>query len=249
MGDDGLGKNLTGCSGHDLLFSFNPSRVLQHESGNDTNLGDLGWPTAISDDFKTFSITNQAMGVLYVIGAGIAGIAMLIRLGLLITRRSRQSIFEVASLLVGYPYIIHIYGMFEYVFRMLTGQLDWIYLPRNRLDHRDGSRLPIRPPGQRPRPRIQRDSKIWRTVSEHVVGQRWTDACGQHHQLSLFVGGSSSESWLCSTNRARRRSSSLPRGGRDGRAEDTGRFRVGSDVESVEADCMSSIGLFPKRKK
>lgn len=113
MGDDGLGKNLTGCSGHDLLFSFNPSRVLQHESGNDTNLADLGWPTAISDDFKTFSITNQAMGVFYVIGAGIAGIAMLIRLGLLITRRSRQSIFEVASLLVSYPYIIHIWNMWN----------------------------------------------------------------------------------------------------------------------------------------
>ena len=128
--------------------------------------------------------------------------------------------------------------------------LAWFYLPRNRVDHRDGSRLPIRPPGQRPRPRIQRDSEIWRTVPEHVVGEYWTDACEQHHQFSLLAGGSSSESWLCSTNRARRRSSPLPRGGgRDGRAEDTGRFRVGSDVESVEADCMSSIGLFPKRKK
>lgn len=67
--------------------------------------------------------------------------------------------------------------------------LDWFYLSRNRVDHRDGPRLPIRAPGQRPRPRIQRDSEIWQAVPEHVVGQRWTDAGEQHHQCGVSAGG------------------------------------------------------------
>lgn len=97
---------MTSCSGHDMLFSFDPATVLERESGNHTSLSVLGWPSAISDDFQTFSITTKSMGLFYCVGAGIAGITILVRFGLLVNRKSRQSILEAAALFVSFTTLL-----------------------------------------------------------------------------------------------------------------------------------------------
>lgn len=96
----GNGINMSGCSGYDALFTFNATQVLLEDSGNSTPLEELGWPTAISDDFEAFSATTQSMGVFYCIAAGIAAVAVLIRFALLIARRTKQMIFELPILFV-----------------------------------------------------------------------------------------------------------------------------------------------------
>lgn len=93
-------KNLTGCSKRSMLFSFDPSEVLLEETGNSTSLQGLGWPDAISEDFRAFRVTHQSLGVLYCIGVGLAGLAILARLFFMLFRKTRQSAIELASLLV-----------------------------------------------------------------------------------------------------------------------------------------------------
>lgn len=96
-------KNLTGCSTRSMLFSFDPSEVLLEETGNTTSLTSLGWPSAISDDFRAFKVTNQSMGVFYCMGVGLAGLVILERLYFMLFRKTRQSAIELASLLVSCP--------------------------------------------------------------------------------------------------------------------------------------------------
>lgn len=96
----GNGMNMSGCSGYDVLFTFNATQILLEDSGNSTSLERFGWPTAIGDDFEAFSATTQSMGVFYCIAAGIAAVAVLIRFGLLITQRTKQMIFELPILFV-----------------------------------------------------------------------------------------------------------------------------------------------------
>ncbi|PLB48024.1 hypothetical protein P170DRAFT_410544 [Aspergillus steynii IBT 23096] len=98
-------RNLTGCSKRSMLFSFDPSEVLLEETGNTTSLDRLGWPSAISEDFRAFKITYQSLGVFYCIGVGLAGLAILVRLFFMLFRRTRQSAIELASLLIGFVMI------------------------------------------------------------------------------------------------------------------------------------------------
>ncbi|OJJ82428.1 uncharacterized protein ASPGLDRAFT_130209 [Aspergillus glaucus CBS 516.65] len=98
----GNGMNMSGCSGYDVLFTFNATQILLEDSGNSTSLERFGWPTAIGDDFEAFSATTQSMGVFYCIAAGIAAVAVLIRFGLLITQRTKQMIFELPILFLGF---------------------------------------------------------------------------------------------------------------------------------------------------
>ncbi|KAI9038471.1 SUR7/PalI family protein [Aspergillus affinis] len=95
-------KNLTGCSKRSMLFSFDPSEVLLEETGNTTSLTRLGWPDAISEDFRAFRLTHQSLGVLYCMGVGLAGLAILERLFFMLSRKTRQSVIELASLLTGF---------------------------------------------------------------------------------------------------------------------------------------------------
>jgi hypothetical protein len=100
LNETGQRKNLTGCSNRTALFSFNPSEVLLKETGNTTSLADMGWPTAVSDDFRAFRITSKSMGVFYCIGVGTAGLVILARLWFLLVKGPRQTIAEVSGLLV-----------------------------------------------------------------------------------------------------------------------------------------------------
>lgn len=100
LGYNGLGVNMTSCPGHDVLFSFEPEETLRGDSRNRTSLPEMGWPDAIDDDFQAFQIPKRSLGVFYCVGAGVTAIAILIRFGLLIARRGRQSIVEASSLMV-----------------------------------------------------------------------------------------------------------------------------------------------------
>ncbi|KAK1148630.1 hypothetical protein N8T08_008515 [Aspergillus melleus] len=95
-------KDLTGCSKRSMLFSFDPSEVLLEKTGNSTSLQGLGWPDAISEDFRAFRVTHQSLGVLYCMGVGLAGLAILARLFFMLFRKTRQSAIELASLLTGF---------------------------------------------------------------------------------------------------------------------------------------------------
>lgn len=105
--DGDPGTNTTSCSRHDMLFSFDPTTALERDLGDHSSLSEIGWPEAISDDFQTFSITTKSMGVFYCVGVGIAGIVILVRFGLLIAGKSRQSILESAVLFVSFYIYFH----------------------------------------------------------------------------------------------------------------------------------------------
>ncbi|OJJ32115.1 hypothetical protein ASPWEDRAFT_31051 [Aspergillus wentii DTO 134E9] len=102
--DDGTlyRENFTYCSDRAVPFSFDPFHILLEETGNETSLSSMGWPSAISGDFRAFSITSQAMAVFYCIGAGVAGFMIIIKLFSCILRSSRQSIIEASFLLLGF---------------------------------------------------------------------------------------------------------------------------------------------------
>ncbi|KAH1916773.1 hypothetical protein KXW47_001979 [Aspergillus fumigatus] len=102
LNETGQRKNLTGCSDRTALFSFNPSEVLLKETGNTTSLADMGWPAAVSDDFRAFRITSKSMGIFYCIGVGAAGLVILARLWFLLVKGPRQTIAEVSGLLISF---------------------------------------------------------------------------------------------------------------------------------------------------
>ncbi|KAF7590533.1 hypothetical protein BBP40_002674 [Aspergillus hancockii] len=95
-------RNLTGCSHRSVLFSFDPTDALIKDTGNTTTLSRLGWPSSITDDLRTFSATSRSMGVFYSIGVGLAGLAVLERLWFLFVRGPRQTVIEVASIMVSF---------------------------------------------------------------------------------------------------------------------------------------------------
>lgn len=97
---DGQERNVTGCFNQTIPFSFDPTKALLRKSPNDTPLTSLGWPKAITGDFHAFALTNQTMSIFYCIGTGVAGIAILVKLALTVTRMPRQMIVEVPFLLV-----------------------------------------------------------------------------------------------------------------------------------------------------
>ena len=70
-------KNVTRCSNHTALFSFNPTAILQSELRTGVNLSDLQWPSGIEDAVEAIEVASKAMFILYCIGAGFAGLAFL----------------------------------------------------------------------------------------------------------------------------------------------------------------------------
>ncbi|KAL7653711.1 hypothetical protein ACMYSQ_008398 [Aspergillus niger] len=95
-------RRFSNCSKAALPFAFDPSVVLSKETGNTTSLPNLGWPDSVTDDFHAFSMTSRSIGILYCIGAGAAGLAIVGRLYWLVRRGPRQSVMEVAALLLGF---------------------------------------------------------------------------------------------------------------------------------------------------
>lgn len=102
LNDKDSGTNVSHCSRHDMLFSFDPSTALERDLGNESSLSEVKWPESISDDFQAFSITMESMGVFYCVGVGIAGVVILARFGLLIAGKTRQSLLETAALFVSF---------------------------------------------------------------------------------------------------------------------------------------------------
>lgn len=70
-------KNITKCSNRTGMYTFDPTKILQSELTTGINLTDLNWPDTIQDVIHTIEIATRAMFVLYCIGAGFAGLAVL----------------------------------------------------------------------------------------------------------------------------------------------------------------------------
>lgn len=101
LGSNGQGRNITGCFNHTVPFSFDPTEALQRGRSVRTSLASLGWPDAITGDFRAFALTNYTMTILYTIGVAVAGAGIAVRLGLEIHGRYRPYVAEGMLFLVG----------------------------------------------------------------------------------------------------------------------------------------------------
>lgn len=90
-------RNVTECSNRTMLFSFDPTQAWPKEV---TRGPELEWPRVISDDFHAFRITSRAMGVLYCIGVGAMGVALLTRVWTTLAPRAGQGFFEFGFIMV-----------------------------------------------------------------------------------------------------------------------------------------------------
>ncbi|MCJ1434571.1 hypothetical protein MMC27_003940 [Xylographa pallens] len=70
-------KNVTSCSNHTAFFTFDPTAILQSELKPGTNLSELKWPSAIKDAIVAVETASKVMFVLYCIGVGFAGLALI----------------------------------------------------------------------------------------------------------------------------------------------------------------------------
>lgn len=96
----GVSRNVTQCSNQTVLFAFDPADAWPEEI---THGPTLEWPRVISDDFRAFRVTSQAMAVLYIIGVGATGFALIARASSFITRKTQTGLFEFGFLVVGVP--------------------------------------------------------------------------------------------------------------------------------------------------
>lgn len=96
-GTPGVSRNVTQCSNRTILFAFDPTEAWPNEI---THGPTLEWPRVISDDFRAFRITSQAMAVLYIIGVGATGFALFARASSFITRKTQSGLFEFGFLVV-----------------------------------------------------------------------------------------------------------------------------------------------------
>lgn len=97
-GAPGVSRNVTECSKQTILFAFDPTQAWPEEI---TQGPELSWPRVISDDFRAFRVTSQAMAVLYIIGVGATGFALFARASMFITRKTQSGLFEFGFLVVG----------------------------------------------------------------------------------------------------------------------------------------------------
>ncbi|MCJ1478204.1 hypothetical protein MMC13_006880 [Lambiella insularis] len=70
-------KNVTFCSNHTALFTFDPTAILQSELKAGYNLSQLKWPSEIEDAIVAIETASKVMFVLYCIGVGFAGLALI----------------------------------------------------------------------------------------------------------------------------------------------------------------------------
>ncbi|CAG7961027.1 unnamed protein product [Penicillium olsonii] len=89
-------RNVTECSHRKILFSFDPTQ--EWPVTHDEN---LEWPRVISDDFHAFRMTTRSMAVLYSIGVGAMGAALLVKLWTAVAPRAGQGLFECGFMVLG----------------------------------------------------------------------------------------------------------------------------------------------------
>ncbi|KAJ5963803.1 Actin cortical patch SUR7/pH-response regulator PalI [Penicillium vulpinum] len=70
-----ISRNVTKCSNRTLLSPFDPTEAW----AKDITSWGLEWPRVISDDFHALRLTSKVMGVLYCMGIGAMGAAILVR--------------------------------------------------------------------------------------------------------------------------------------------------------------------------
>ncbi|KAF3029500.1 hypothetical protein E8E15_010829 [Penicillium rubens] len=91
-------RNVTECSNRTILSSFDPTQAWPKEI---TSSQDLGWARVISDDFHAFRMTSQVMAVMYCIGVGAMGAAILVRVWTTLSPRAGQGLFEFSFFMLG----------------------------------------------------------------------------------------------------------------------------------------------------
>lgn len=96
-GSSSNARNVTECSNRKLLFAFDPTQEWEHGISHGPN---LEWPRVISDDFHAFRMTTRSMAVMYMIGVGAIGSALVARVVSLIAPRRQQGLFEFGFLVV-----------------------------------------------------------------------------------------------------------------------------------------------------
>ena len=69
-------KNVTHCSNQTALFHFDPALIIQNELKPGVNLTDLKWPKAIQNTIRAIELASKVMFVLYCIGIGAVGLAL-----------------------------------------------------------------------------------------------------------------------------------------------------------------------------
>lgn len=90
---------MTECSNRTILSSFDPTQAWPKEV---TSSLQLEWPRVISDDFHAFKMTSQVMAVMYSIGVGAMGVAMLIRVWATLAPNASQGPIEFWVFVVSY---------------------------------------------------------------------------------------------------------------------------------------------------
>ncbi|KAJ9317045.1 hypothetical protein DTO271D3_2784 [Paecilomyces variotii] len=95
-------RNVTGCSNRTVLFNFDPTDVLSGELNDGVNLSDINWSDAIDDDFEVLSTTTKAMAILYCIGTGATGVAVVAGAWLVFTGGRTQAIAELLLSMLGF---------------------------------------------------------------------------------------------------------------------------------------------------
>ncbi|CAG8933309.1 unnamed protein product [Penicillium salamii] len=90
-------RNVTECSHRKILFSFDPTQEWPDVSHG----ADLEWPRVISDDFHAFRMTTRSMAVLYSIGVGAMGAALLVKFWTAVAPRAGQGLFECGFMVLG----------------------------------------------------------------------------------------------------------------------------------------------------
>lgn len=59
------------------MFTFDPTTILQSELKSGYNLSQLKWPSGIEDAIVAIETASKVMFVLYCIGVGFAGLALI----------------------------------------------------------------------------------------------------------------------------------------------------------------------------
>ncbi|KAK9847747.1 hypothetical protein MYU51_018243 [Penicillium brevicompactum] len=93
----GVTRNVTDCSHRKILFSFDPTQEWPEVSHGP----ELEWPRVISDDFHAFRMTTRSMAVLYCIGVGAMGAALLVKVWTAIAPRAGQGKIECGFIMLG----------------------------------------------------------------------------------------------------------------------------------------------------
>ena len=70
-------KNVTFCANTTTMFTFNITEILEHELRAGVTLADLHWPSDIQNALDVLDVAARVMFVMYCVGIGLVGVAML----------------------------------------------------------------------------------------------------------------------------------------------------------------------------